>query len=243
MHDPTRIDPTLDALRRAWEGQPDLSLPTLFGILAGQGVGWGASDVDLVAALESMAAQHPPLLPVRDDGLVDGSWLVTCDGGQTLVTLTVDCEGAGCVVVRRREREFSEGSSVKRPGQPVVWRYSGLRPAGPGRPLVIADADGIEHRLGMIDLLSAVRSSSAPTAELEGRRRIGDSSFIVRTDAGTILVERRLYFFEPGARAVECHELSWDKILTCRPGEELRVAVPGGSERGFGVVRDAFIAQ
>ena len=36
MDDPTRIDRTLAALRAAWEGQPDLPLGTLFGMLAAE---------------------------------------------------------------------------------------------------------------------------------------------------------------------------------------------------------------
>lgn len=65
MEDPTRIDPTLAALRKAWEGQPDLSLPTLFALLANRGIGWGVSDAELVTELERQAEVHPPLLPLE----------------------------------------------------------------------------------------------------------------------------------------------------------------------------------
>ncbi|MCL8494528.1 hypothetical protein M5J06_10365 [Corynebacterium sp. B5-R-101] len=64
MFDPTRIDRTLAALRAAWEGQPDLPLGTLFGMLAAEGYGWGVPDAELTARLESMAAVHPPLVPL-----------------------------------------------------------------------------------------------------------------------------------------------------------------------------------
>lgn len=73
MDDPTRIDPTLESLRRAWEGQPDLSLATFFAMLANRGIGWGASDAELVAELQRQAAVHPPLLPL-DNGRIAESW-------------------------------------------------------------------------------------------------------------------------------------------------------------------------
>ena len=76
MFDPTRIDRTLAALRAAWEGQPDLPLGTLFGMLAVEGYGWGVSDDDLTARLESMAAVHPPLVPLDAKLVTEGLWLV-----------------------------------------------------------------------------------------------------------------------------------------------------------------------
>ena len=39
MPDPTRIPTVLDELRLTWEGQPELSLATLFGVLSNRGVG------------------------------------------------------------------------------------------------------------------------------------------------------------------------------------------------------------
>ena len=54
MHDPLRIPGVLDAVRRVWEGQPDLTLPTLFAMLANRGVGWGAGDEDLLRELAAM---------------------------------------------------------------------------------------------------------------------------------------------------------------------------------------------
>ncbi|WP_408932804.1 hypothetical protein [Corynebacterium marquesiae] len=79
MDDPTRIDPTLESLRRAWEGQPNLSLPTFFAMLANQGIGWGATDDELVAELERQARVHPPLLPLEDGRIAAGEWLVLAD--------------------------------------------------------------------------------------------------------------------------------------------------------------------
>ncbi|QCB27678.1 hypothetical protein [Corynebacterium endometrii] len=239
MLDPTRIEPTLDALRRAWEGQPDLSLSTLFGILAGQGVGWGASDEALIQALDSMSAQHPPLLPLGADGLAKGAWLATCNGGRVMVTLTRDSSGAACVIVRRRDKSSTS------PGQPVVWKYAGLRPAGPGRPLVIKDMDGIEHRLGVVDLLTAVRTTTAPAAELEGRtrRRIGDSCYVIRTTEGLLLLERRAYNFTTGRRTVDCDAMEWSRVEQCRPGQPLILALPGGRQRDCGAVEEVFLAQ
>src|SRR5699024_8841296 len=44
MNDPTRLDEVLRAVKVAWAGQPDLSLPTLMAMAGTPGSGWGSSE-------------------------------------------------------------------------------------------------------------------------------------------------------------------------------------------------------
>ncbi|MDK8682261.1 hypothetical protein [Corynebacterium accolens] len=146
MEDPTRIDPTLAALRKAWEGQPDLSLPTLFALLANRGIGWGVSDAELVTELERQAEVHPPLLPLEGGRVGTGVWLVLSDAPTSRITAD-----SSRIIVRRPN------------AQPVVWEYSAIRPTGSGRPFVVTDTEGFEHRLGIV---SSIMRLDEPLPEL-----------------------------------------------------------------------------
>ena len=61
-NDPTRIPKLIDALQRAWEGQPDLSLSALLGTLRNRGAEWGTSDEEVLEILNAMEAEHPSLV-------------------------------------------------------------------------------------------------------------------------------------------------------------------------------------
>ncbi len=219
--DPTRIPGVLDAVRRTWEGQPDLPLATLFGILANRGIGWGSTDEDLAAALADMERIHPGRLP-RDDGRVTARYLLVTDVPGHRVTID-----PWRVIVRR-----ITGSG--RAAQPGVWGYRRIRPAFPGSPLVIADSDGIEHRLGVvrrITLLDERPQEEVP--ELSGlrRREVGDLVHLIRlTDGETVLLAHGLERFIPDRRSLDRRAEKWEQVLTCRPGEPLVVSRPGGGQ-------------
>ena len=59
MKDPTRIPVIVDALQRVWEGQPDLSLAEIWGMLETRGVGWATTDEELLGQLRSLIDAHP----------------------------------------------------------------------------------------------------------------------------------------------------------------------------------------
>ena len=177
MDDPTRIDPTLESLRRAWEGQPDLSLPTFFAMLANQGIGWGATDAELVAELERQAGVHPPLLPLEGGRIAAGEWLVLADAPTYRITATPTR-----IIVRRPDT------------QPVVWAYESIRPTGPGRPFTIRDTEGFEHRFGVV---SSLMRLSAECPDLNGLKRqdLGDFVFILRFAAAIGVLDHGLHLF------------------------------------------------
>ncbi|WP_165241119.1 hypothetical protein [Corynebacterium lizhenjunii] len=228
LPDPTRIEPTLAAVQRAWEGQPELSLPTLFAQLANEGIGWGSSDEQLVAALNQRAAVRPGHFPLADAPST-ARFLFSC--GQ--VRITVDCEW---VVVRTPGR------------QPVVWRYARVRPTGPGRPLVVADTEGFEHRFGVIDSITRIDPDGEVVRRgLQGLKRshLGDVVWVLRLDDNRVAIcGHTLRVFTVHRREVSVQELRWERVLHGGAvGEELTLAQPGGRQVTIGTVTGLWLAD
>lgn len=225
MDDPTRIDPTLESLRRAWEGQPDLSLPTFFAMLANRGIGWGASDAELVAELERQAGVHPPLLPLESGRIAAGEWLVLADAPTYRITATPTH-----IIVRRPDT------------QPVVWAYDSIRPTGPGRPFTIRDTEGFEHRFGVVSSLMRLSTERPDLAGLK-RKDLGDYVFVLRFSEAIGVLDHGLHIFAKENRRVSRQDYSWQRIEQCRPGEDLKMILGGGESASFGAVKDILVAE
>ncbi|WP_293822583.1 hypothetical protein [uncultured Corynebacterium sp.] len=225
MDDPTRIDPTLESLRRAWEGQPDLSLPTFFAMLANRGIGWGASDTELVAELERQAAVHPPLLPLEGGRVAAGEWLVLADAPAYRITAT-----STHIIVRRPDT------------QPVVWAYNSIRPTGPGRPFTIRDTEGFEHRFGVVSILMRL-NTERPNLEGLKRQELGDYVFVLRFCETIGVLDHGLHLFAKQNRRVTRQDYSWQRIEKCRPGEELEMILGGGESARLGTVQEILVAE
>ena len=225
MEDPTRIDPTLAALRNAWEGQPDLSLPTLFALLANRGIGWGVSDAELVTELERQAEVHPPLLPLEGGRVGTGVWLVLSDAPTSRITADTSR-----IIVRRPN------------AQPVVWEYSAIRPTGPGRPFVVTDTEGFEHRLGIV---SSIMRLDEPLPELSGlsRYELGDFVYVLRVGDAIAVLDHGLHLFHKENRRVVAYNYAWKRIEKCRPGEELELLLEGGDYARLGKVVEVLVAE
>lgn len=230
MIDPTRIPGVLDAVRRAWEGQPDLSLPTLFGVLANEGIGWGSTDEDLVTALAAMERTRPGFLP-RIDDRVTARYLIRTESPTHRVTVDP-------------WRAIVRSSGL----QPVAWEYSRLRPASVGAPLVIADADGIDHRLGVIMSVTLLDDSPSEfVADLGGLERelLGERTYLMRlADGEVVLVGHRLHVVIAGRRELSTEDTTWQRLEQCRPGAPLRIRRPAGAGvREFGVVESILVVE
>lgn len=222
----------LDAVRRVWEGQPELSLPTLFGILANRGVGWGAGDEDLLRALAEIEHTHPGTLPLLDARVTSRYLLLTQDPGHRVM---VD---PWRVVVRR------PGVSA----QPGVWDYATIRPAFVGSPLVVTSAEGIDHRLGVLSRISLLEESPRPAvADLSGvrRRDLGDAVYLLTlTDGDTVVLSHGFDRFTAGRRSLEHESRAWESLPACRPGQPLVVQPPGGGPPGeYAQVRDILLLE
>lgn len=212
-----RIPDVLDAVRRAWEGQPELSLPTLFGILANRGIGWGAGDEELVRALSAMERTHPGRLPLVD-ARVTARFLLLTEAPERRVMVD-----PWRVVVRR------PGVSA----QPGVWHYATIRPAFVGSPLVVTSGEGIDHRLGVLRSITLLSDAPEPSvSDLTGTRRrgLGDAVYLITLAGGeTIVLSHGFDYFVAGRRSLEHESRSWESLLVCRPGEPLVMQPPGGA--------------
>ena len=119
--------------------------------------------------------------------------------------------------------------SASAPGRmPSVWRASSIRKTGPGLPLVITDAAGVEHRLGVVSLLSRFKVGNALTGLTRGE--LGASRWCVLFDEGSrAVVGQRIRVWSQHRRNVDETVYAWDRILACEPGEDMRIAPPSGA--------------
>ena len=232
MRDPLRIPGVLDVLGRVWEGQPDLSLPTLFAMLANRGIGWGATDEDLLRELHAWEVTHPGRLPLLD-ARVTARYLLHTEEPE--VRVMVD---PWRVIVRR------PGVSA----QPGVWAYATLRPASVGGPLVVTSAEGIDHRLGVlrrITLIDAEPTASVDTLDGVARRDLGDAVHLLRLeDDTTVVLSHGLDVFAPARRHLEHESRTWETLVSCTPGLPLVVQPPGGGPVAeYAVVREILVVE
>ena len=219
MHDPTRIPRLTQALQRAWEGQPDLTFAQLIGVLENSGLGWGTTDEEAVELLTALEREHPSLIDAAS-----GPHTITTVNPPHLVTIT-----NGYVVVRN-------GADPER--MPAVWHMGGMRKAGPGLPLVIADAEGVEHRLGIVSLLT--RLEGAPEVSISmAREDVGNRRWLVLFDDGTrTVVGQRIRIWRMERRSVVSERIAWSEIVRCKPGTEMEIAPAGGGKpRTLGLVK------
>lgn len=215
MHadDPTRIPTLMAALQAAWEGQPDLTLPAFIGMLHNQGMGWATTDEELLSILQRIRRQHPPLVT----GCLPGPLLITTTSPRQLVTLTDDV-----ALVR-------SGDDPQR--MPSVWQFSHFRPLGPGRPVVLADSEAVEHRLGVAELLTVLDAHAAPSPQGIRRDDIGLARWLVQFEAGgRALLGPRLWVWSPQRRDTIVETIAWNQVLTLTRGEKMRIAPVGGGE-------------
>lgn len=217
MKDPTRIPAVLEELRTTWEGQPNLGLATLFGVLQNRGIGWGSDDAELVEALRDMQRINPP----RIGPDLSARYVIDTIGPDTRVTID-----PFRVVVRRL---LDRGEHT----QPGVWDYNNIVRCEVGSPLVISDREDFRHRLGVVATIELVNDTPlAVEPDLTGlsRELIGDRIVLLElSDDITVILDRSLNVFAAGRRTLEHTTHKWDRILQARPGQLLRVTQPGNS--------------
>lgn len=212
-------DEVLRALRDAWAGQPDLTLATLFARLANEGLGFGATDADLLQALRREASIHPPRLTLADAALAAWSLQIRPPAG-SLVDVTLH---GNDVVVRRRGEDG--------PLRPSVWTFAGMEDACVGQELVLSTREEQQHRLGWVELITRLDPAVAEVP-YEGwlrRRNLGDTVYLYITEQEQILLDHRLHIFEQERRDVRTRRLNWDAVAQWGIGKRLVVRLANGS--------------
>jgi len=225
VKDPLRIPGVLAALGRAWEAQPDLTLPQLYGQLESRGIAWNSTDDEVTTALDDLTADHPARLADIPGAPETTRVLVVTE--QPDQRITVD---GTRIAVRRAPAPGSHG----RVPQPVIWTHHGIRRCTVGQPLVVLDSADIPHHLGLVAGLTAGSADPAP-ASLTGLRRrdLGGHVYLIELDgdelAGTtVLVDRTLWLYDIGRRDVRTDRLSWARLVAGDIGEPLVVALQDG---------------
>lgn len=229
MHptDPTRIPALVAALQDAWEGQPDLTLPAFLGMLHNRGLSWGTSEEEMLELLLEVAREHPSLI----DATRTHPTLLSTTAPPLAVTLS------GNVAVVR------SGDDPQR--MPAVWEFSALRPTGPGRPLVLTDTEGVEHRLGVVTLATVFDPAAAPSLEGLAVGEIGGARWlVVFSDGRRAILGHRLRVWATEGRETRVETVAWVSVVACAPGSDMIVAPAGGRKPlGLGPVERVVLLE
>lgn len=223
MKDPARIRHVIEELEQTWEGQPDLSLSTLFGILDTQGIRWGSSDEELVDALRSIRKRYPPNLPTR----VTARYVVDTESPAHRISLD---PFRACI------RRLIPGQQRPQPG---VWDYDSIVRCRVGDILVICDEEKINHKFGVVSGISLVNDAPAQEVNsLDGaRRRDMDNVYWIDLVGGHgVLLDHGMDVYTKSRRHVEHRRISWETIVQARHGSQLQVQCTGGEIHEFGQV-------
>lgn len=211
MQDPTRIPRIIDALQQAWQGQPDLTLGQFIGVLHNRGLGWGTEDAEAISLLEALEREHPSLIDATS-----GPHTITTIEPEQLVTIS-----GGVVVVRN-------GADPER--MPAVWRMGGMRKTGPGLPLVIADEEGVEHRLGVVTLVTQLGGAAEASISV-ALDEVGSRRWLVQFENGArAVVGQRIRVWRVSGREVRSERYAWRGMFHANPGQEMKITPAAGGE-------------
>lgn len=239
VKDPLRIPRVLETLAQAWESQPDLTLPQLYGVLESRGVGWNSTDEEVVDTLLALVAERPSLLTADSPG----RYLVETE--QPSYRVTLDPWWAAVRPARR-------GPETEAP-QPVVWRHGGIRRCAVGQPLTVLSAEGTVHRFGLvtrITVLTTTVDSITDAPDLGGlqREELDGHVYLLRLagdeHAGTtVLVDHALWIFDVSRREVQRDRVPWTRLVSASVGTELVVERPNGGRMQLPVVEQITVLE
>lgn len=108
--------------------------------------------------------------------------------------------------------------------------------------LTLTDSEGVEHRLGMVTLISRIAapeadSSSSPSIDGLERDEIGNAVWIVVLAGGArLLITQRLHLWQVDRRAVTKTTHAWKQVVRCRVGANFVYESAGGEAVTMGEV-------
>ena len=217
----------MHALQEAWEGQPDLTLPAFLGMLHNRGLSWATTEEEMRELLREVRDEHPSLMTAPPTQPT----LVRTTSPRLSVTLFPDT-----VVVRRADDPQR---------MPSVWRYTRLRPTGPGRQLILTDEEGVEHRLGVVELVTVLNPQLAPGLPGVRRRDIGEAQWLLMLDDATrAILGPRLRVWTTVGRETQLTTLAWSHVEHFALGGDIVVApAGGGSPHVLGPVPEVLLLE
>ena len=144
------------------------------------------------------------------------------------------CHAHGVPVIHKAKRVDRRGSQALQ----LVELVQG----GPGRPFVVTDTEGFEHRLGIV---SSIMRLADRLPELSGLKRyeLGDFVYVLRFEDAIAVLDHGLHLFHKENRRVVARDYAWKRIEKCRPGEELEVLLEGGDYARLGKVVEVLVAE
>lgn len=178
--------------------------------------------------LGEVSSRHPALITAPPTSPT----LITTSYPRMSVTLAAD---ARTVIVR----------SADDPGRmPGVWSYIRLRPAGPGRPLVITDDVEVEHRLGVVERVSVFDPALAPDITSLAQSDVGSARWLLLfADGSRAVLGQRLRIWSTDGRETRLETLAWHRIAIL-PGEDMKITpAGGGSIRSLGPVSSVWLLE
>lgn len=216
--DPSRIPAILKEVQETWEGQPDLSLTALFGILQNQGIGWGSDDEQLVEALRTMREKFPAVITGPRFNIEARFVVETANPNNTV---TVD---PFRMVVRRR----SSAPAV----QPGIWDYAHVQ-CRVGAEFIVKDTEEFEHHLGTVKHIRLIDANPQPSvSQLNNvtRADVGERAYALKLiDDTLIVIDSKVRVFTQSRRELHYEEFSWKALRSCEPGRFLAVHTAAGT--------------
>lgn len=195
----------------------------------GSWLGWewglGASDEEVAWALRELAVLHP-------GSVAASAWpavtvLITVSSPARVVTLTPD----GTLVARSPE------------AQTVAWAVGRVVASRAGTELVVEDAGGTLHTLGVVESVTVLEQrwklfdAHSPANHFPlPRTALGDAVFVVQCTDGTMATIGHALQVDSASRRDAQRELlrGWERVEQCVVEQPLEVRVAGGEVRRIG---------
>lgn len=195
-------------------------------MLQTKGLSWGSTEEELLMLLDEVSSRHPALITAAPASPT----VIATSSPRMTVTLS-----GGTVIAR-------SGDDPRR--MPGLWRYSGLRPAGPGRPLVITDEEGTEHRMGVVELMTVIDAARAPGTAFLEQTEVGSARWLILFEDGSrAVLGQRLRMWTTAGRETELEIIPWRAVAVV-PGGEMEVAPAGGGKtRRLGPVAAVWLLE
>ncbi|KGM18062.1 hypothetical protein [Corynebacterium auriscanis] len=267
MKDPTRIPQLIAELQSVWEALPDVPFAQLVHQLQAAGMSITSTDDDVRELFQRQLCAHPSALD--QSALANRAFIVQTESPSRRIILSrssvavVPVAGSSAYISRSLNRAekltpIKEARASTHPVNkhdehvlhPTVWQFCSIRTCRVSSPLVLLDANGISHHLGVVTSIAVagfpaehadIATSSVETlcGALQGAmpvtpQLLDNQEWLIRcTDGSLVLLGRWLVVFSFRRRTLSSSAHPWTRA-EFSSGEA--AAVPDqGLDAGFSV--------